>query len=259
MTEPAARDEGTAFLLQSLRDLDREREAGDISEEDYAALRDDYTVRAAAALRAEQRGQRPPPAPARPRSWGQRALIALGVVAFAGLSGWLVAQASGRRESGETITGEVTQTATQEARRCIALTNQQELVDAIPCYQGVLEDDPENPVARTYLGWTLVLTARQAAGVLPEDQLADLYVEARDQLDRAVELDPQYADARAFQVVVAVWEQRWEEAARQLALFDDLDAPADVTRLVETQRAEIEAGLAGEAPTSPTSTTTTTP
>ena len=43
-----AHEETTEFLLQSLRDLEREREAGDIDDDDYRALHDDYTVRAAA-------------------------------------------------------------------------------------------------------------------------------------------------------------------------------------------------------------------
>ena len=45
-------EEEREFLLQSLRDLEREREAGDIDDADYARLRDDYTTRAAATLRA---------------------------------------------------------------------------------------------------------------------------------------------------------------------------------------------------------------
>lgn len=40
------------FLLRSLLDLEAEREAGDLDEADYQALRDSYTVRAAAVLRA---------------------------------------------------------------------------------------------------------------------------------------------------------------------------------------------------------------
>jgi tetratricopeptide (TPR) repeat protein len=39
------------FFLRSLQDLDREYEAGDIEADDYAALKDDYTSRAAAVLR----------------------------------------------------------------------------------------------------------------------------------------------------------------------------------------------------------------
>ena len=38
-------DEERDFLLNSLRDLEAERNAGDITEADYIALRDDYTAR----------------------------------------------------------------------------------------------------------------------------------------------------------------------------------------------------------------------
>ncbi|MHB8671075.1 MAG: tetratricopeptide repeat protein [Acidimicrobiales bacterium] len=49
------------FLLASLRDLDLEEQAGDLSAEDALALREDYTARAAAVLRALER--RTPSAP----------------------------------------------------------------------------------------------------------------------------------------------------------------------------------------------------
>lgn len=244
-TQAESHEETTEFLLQSLRDLDREREAGDIDEADYRALRDDYTVRAAAALRAEQRGRRAPVAPKPSRSVGQRVAIVAAVVGFAVLAGVLVAQASGRRETGQGITGEVTQSPTQAAASCLQLTVEGELVDAVQCYQAVLEEDPDNAVARTYLGWTLYLTARQGSDALDEETLVELYVGARSQLDRAVEADPRYADARAFQVVMAVQEERWEAAAEQLAAFDGLDSPADMQTLVDPLREQIEEGLAG--------------
>jgi tetratricopeptide (TPR) repeat protein len=244
-----ARDETTTFLLQSLRDLEREHEAGDLSDEDYAALRDDYTARAAAALRAEVRGKVPPPSVKQRRSPTQWALIVAGIVGFAVLAGVLVAQASGERGAGEGITGEVPQTPTQAAGECITLTAEQQqggdvaTQDVLTCYQRVLDDDPDNAVARTYLGWTLYITARQAADSLGEEELVELYVQARRQLDRAVEADPAYADARAFLTVLAVAEGRYEEAAEQLAVFDDLDAPADMAALVEPVRQEIADNL----------------
>jgi tetratricopeptide (TPR) repeat protein len=255
----AAHEETTEFLLASLRDLEREREVGDIDDEDYRALRDDYTVRAAAALRAEQRGAAPPVPPPPRRSTAQRIAVVLGVVGFAVLAGVLVAQAVGRRDTGEGITGEITRTPTQAAGDCLQLSSSGDLLDAVDCYRAVLEDDPDNAVARTYLGWTLFLTARQAGDELPTEARVELYVGARTQLDRAVEADPGYADARAFQVVLAVQEQRWEEAARQLAAFDELDAPADMQNLVEPLRTEIEAGLAGGSTTTTTPTTSTAP
>ena len=239
-----AHEETTEFLLQSLRDLEREREAGDIDDDDYRALRDDYTVRAASALRAEERGAAPPVSPRATRSTAQRVAVVLGVIGFAVLSGVLVAQASGRRDTGEGITGEVTLSPTQAAGQCLELSSTGDLVEAVDCYRAVLADDPDNPVALTYLGWTLFLTARQAGDSLPVEARVELYVGARTQLDRAVEADPEYADARAFQVVLAVQEQRWDEAARQLAAFDELVVTADMEMLVEPLRAEIEAGLA---------------
>ncbi|MEO7837244.1 MAG: hypothetical protein ABIS21_06340, partial [Acidimicrobiales bacterium] len=45
-------EEERDFLLRSLQDLEREQEAGDLDEADYRSLRDSYTARAAAVLRA---------------------------------------------------------------------------------------------------------------------------------------------------------------------------------------------------------------
>src|SRR5690606_11549803 len=48
----AALEEERDFLLRSLDDLEREHDAGDVDDADYAELKDDYTARAAAVLRA---------------------------------------------------------------------------------------------------------------------------------------------------------------------------------------------------------------
>ena len=63
--ELAELEERRRFLLDSLRDLEREREAGDIEEADYLSLRDDYTARAAAVLEEIERHQEPDPGRAR--------------------------------------------------------------------------------------------------------------------------------------------------------------------------------------------------
>ena len=93
--ERARLEEERDFLLTSLRDLELEREAGDIDELDHARLRDDYTARAAAVLRAledhdvalmvtveEARTRRDP---------RLVALVGAGVLAIAVLAGVLVA------------------------------------------------------------------------------------------------------------------------------------------------------------------------
>ena len=186
-----------------------------------------------------------------------------GIAGFAILAGVLVAQASGERQRGEGISGEVTQSPTQAAGECISRTAEQQAggdvttEEVLGCYEAVLDEDPDNAVARTYLGWTLYITARQAADSLPSDALVDLYVEARRQIERAVEADPGYADARAFLTVLAVEEGRYEVAAEQLALFDELDAPADMALLIDDVRQEI-ADNTGEGATTTTTTTTST-
>src|SRR5947209_17390936 len=98
------------FLLQSLKDLDSERAAGDIDEGDYRTLKDDYTARAAAVLHAiderkaglsqKQRGAR------RKRSTKWTALVVAGVIALAIGGGVLVAAPSGERGAGEPATGD---------------------------------------------------------------------------------------------------------------------------------------------------------
>ena len=54
------------FLLKSLDDLETERAAGNIDDASYTELHDDYTARAAAAIRALRDGvdARPSPPPA---------------------------------------------------------------------------------------------------------------------------------------------------------------------------------------------------
>ena len=48
----AALEEQRDFLLRSLDDLEREHDAGDVDDNDYLALEDDYTARAARVIRA---------------------------------------------------------------------------------------------------------------------------------------------------------------------------------------------------------------
>ena len=43
-------EEERRFLLTSIRDLEREHEAGDVDEHDFTTLRDGYVARAAAVL-----------------------------------------------------------------------------------------------------------------------------------------------------------------------------------------------------------------
>ena len=79
----AALEQQRDFLLASLRDLDREHDAGDLDEIDHQTLRDDYTARTAEVLRAIDAQEEAFAAARRPRSPKRTAMWFVGVVAFA--------------------------------------------------------------------------------------------------------------------------------------------------------------------------------
>ncbi len=103
-------EESRDFLLSSIDDLELEYGAGDIDEVDYRALNADYTARAAHVIRVladDDEAVAPSPAAA----VGGRLAWILGVVLVAAVAGVLVAQFSGSRSSGDSITGGIRTTS----------------------------------------------------------------------------------------------------------------------------------------------------
>jgi len=227
MNDPADQEE---FLLRSLEDLEREHDAGDLDEADYIALRDDYTARAAAALRTERpAGRRPPKR--------NRALLVIGaLLAFAALAGVLVAQSSGRRDSGDTATGSIDQSVTEklnEARRCFG---ERDADCAIERYDEVLADQPDNAEALTYKGWvqyTLLADEENALTTLLE----------------AATAHPDYADVHAFLAVLFFRSGLFQQASNELDRLDALDPPPDLLAQIEGLREEIDRALAAATTT----------
>ena len=217
------------FLLRSLEDLEREHEAGDVDDADYAALKDDYTVRAARVLRALEAGRT-----ATPVGKGgvpQRVVLGVaGVVLLAVLSGVLVAQAAGRREAGETVSGDVRLSTTEKLNRAQQRMAEQDLDGAVELFDEVLESDPTNVEAMTYRGWTLFLQGD------PADALPAL-------VDAATE-DPSYPDAHAFLAVVFFRLGLLEQADLALDRLETLQPRAEIRELTEGLRAQVDAALA---------------
>lgn len=227
------------FLLRSLEDLEREHDAGDVDHADYEALKDDYTARAAAVLRALD-ARRPTAASSsdrRPARRGRALAWGAAVVAFAVLAGVLVAQTAGRRDAGEVITGGVAQTATEKLNQAGRLGSQGDYPAAIALYDEVLAESPDNAEAATYRGWMLTLSGEREAGL---EALLAAATEHRD-----------YPDVHAFLAVVFFRNGLLEQAAREIELLDSLDPPPAIRQLVEPLAAQIEDALA-----STTSTTT---
>jgi tetratricopeptide (TPR) repeat protein len=221
------------FLLRSLEDLEREHAAGDVDDDDYAALKDDYTARAAAVLRAVEAG-RPSAAGRVRRSWRRGVLVGAAVVAFAVVAGLLVADASGRRDAGEVATGDIRQSATELLNEAGRRTAEGDLDAALELYDEVLADDPDNAEAMTYRGWLLTISGAEEAGLTA--------------LLEAATTNPRYPDVHAFLAIVFFRNGLVEQAARELDRLDALDPPPAIRQLTEGLRAQVDAALAGSAP-----------
>lgn len=97
-------EEQRDFLLASLRDLERERAAGDVDDADYEALRSSYTARAADIIRRLEPDEvvsDSAAAAAGKRGVSRRLVGVLAVVAFAVGLGVFVARQSGQRLPGK--------------------------------------------------------------------------------------------------------------------------------------------------------------
>ena len=216
------RSEERDFFLDSLDDLEVEFAAGDLDEADYAALKADYTTRAAAAIRAAEREG--PRSPQSSDSEGGRARTIIGVVAVvavATLAGLLVTEFSGHRGINDTISGDIRTTTREMLVEAQQTFGSGDLEGAIDIYDDVLEIQPSNTDALAYKAWFLRLSGEvEAAQPLIED---------------AVVIDPDYADARVFATVIALDAGDTERAIAHLDAFDLLDAAPFIEQLVTGQ------------------------
>ena len=230
------------FLLRSLEDLDGEFAAGDVDEVDYRELRDGYTARAAAVIRAINAGESQ--SRRRLRLPGSRkTLVVFVTLLVAGGLSWAVAASSGQRLAGQQITGldprDGASVLLAEAR-AISMTDPLASADL---YQSVLELEPDNVEALTYRGWALALSARQETdAALAGPRLA----EAVDQLVAAVRVDPTYADPLCFLGIIQYRFVGDAESARPLvAACLDAKPPQMVFGLMEN--IALELGLVGDS------------
>ena len=215
-------EEERDFLLASLRDLERERDAGELSERDYRALHDDYTARAAVVLKALQRPSRPGrserPATVRTR---RPLVITLGVIlVIAAMTGATVVAFSSQREAGAPMTGALPDTPSGRMQQALALEADGKAADALKMYDELIKADPRHVQALAYRGWLL-----KRAG-LPDQALASL--------DRAIAVDPRFPDAHFFRGMV-LYQDRKDAggAVTEFRLFLSNNPPQEMVPLVE--------------------------
>jgi hypothetical protein len=224
----AALEEERRFLLDSIRDLEREHEVGDVDEHDFTVLRDGYVARAASVMREIDDGKSAlPPKAARP-VW-RRLLVPAVTVLVAVVLGLAVRGYAGQRLPGQTLTGGQApdQVSTLLAQGRSQLNGDPTL--AIATYRKVISIEPKNAEAHTYIAWLLVLNGRQAKDNSQVQQGIGL-------LQEATTFDDAYADPHCL---LAVANGRFLDppdavtAKAQAQQCLDLNPPADMRPMVQ--------------------------
>jgi hypothetical protein len=218
MSDQTALEQERDFLLRSLDDLDAERAAGNIDDETYQTLHDDYTARAALVIRSLRDDAEPelpaPPRPSRTRRAVTFALVAL----FAVVTGFGLSQALGTRNEGDTITGNRENSDATDPnldRLRVAAEEQPDSYDARLAYARALLGsdlaqalrefdaaarlDPLQPEPPAYIGWINALAARELEPGADRDALL---ARAQDSLDLAIGLDAEYQDAYVYRALM---------------------------------------------------------
>lgn len=236
-------EEERRFLLRSLRDLEREREAGDVDDADYETLRDGYTVRAADVLRQIEDGKRSL-APAPPRRWGLVIGVSAAIVLGAVGIGLVLANAWGERGADQEITGftpgDDVRSVLANARAAMsrgdfATANELFLV----ADQAELERGVDNPEARAYVGWTFALLTVSNPDEAQSSEQLDLAVLA---LEQAVAMDPDYPDPHCFLAIIE-FQFRGDAVAalEHVEICESRNPPADIADLITGFAQEIRA------------------
>ena len=254
------------FLLRSLDDLEQEHSTGDLSDNEYVTLRNDYTHRLATATR-NLAGSRTPTPSQNPRRYLWVALIiAVGVVA-----GYGVAQFSGLRAPGEPLSGEIDRSPRHRLASAQSLFFANDLEGARGVIEEVLRDAPEMSEALVLSAQIHERTAEPLAAVRQLDQVLDrepknidaltlrgwilariaepdVQEEGIRNLDAAVSLQPDSYDPYIFRGFVAREVQNdFILAIQMYELALDRDPPdvmrTQLTRIIEEMRSEVKRTL----------------
>lgn len=219
------------YLLRSLDDLDAELAAGDLTQSAYDELRSAYTARVAGITRRLAGLDDISPDP--PTRAGRRRLLWIGgVLGFGVLAGLFLALSAGERGVGDQLTGSIEESPRQQVFRCQQLgQDPSRLLESFECFDDVLARDPDNAEALTYRGWYGVLASGSAQQAGETDLAAELLASAGLFLDRAIEADPTYPDARAFRLIVLDRLGRTDAACADARALNELGPPEIIVEL----------------------------
>lgn len=252
-----ALEEERDFLLKSLDDLEREHDAGDVDDVDYVELRDDYTARAAASIRALDQHATVMAAKKGERSWMRVAGVLVVVVLIAGAIGWFVADSSGRRDPGGSVSGGIRSGSLAEIQKAKAFTGQaqqalsdgdsQQAVEyfqqAIGAYDAALAIDPNSAEALTYQGWLLHNLYLLFTNSGATERAEQFEQDALESINQALVIDPDYSDALVFRAVIALRQGRAEDALADLNALPPDGLPSEMAGLVDQARQQAQAAV----------------
>jgi tetratricopeptide (TPR) repeat protein len=248
----AALEEERDFLLRSLEDLEREHAAGDVDDSDFEELKDDYTARAAAVIRAIEDRAAAVKSLRPQRNWQRTALGLVLVGALAVGASWLVFRNAGTRAPGQGLTGDIRQDSSNLILQAQGLTGQaqaslqagdstkalKQFESAVQAYDKALEFSPENVQAMTYRGWVLHTIALSSEPSVA----ADLDRQALEYLDEAIAIDPLYSDARVFRAILERNAGEFGAAKADLDAIDMNAIPMYMIQMVNSLREDVAAG-----------------
>jgi tetratricopeptide (TPR) repeat protein len=224
------------FLLRSLEDLDAERVAGDVSEDDYAALRARYTARAAAVLRAldglsdassagratPERGPAAATTGAEPSRRRRRWFLWSALALFVAAAVVVATGAVTARLPGETSSGTVNLSSAEQLQRTLGqaqlLETEGKASQALTLYHQVLTSDPTQEQALAESGWLEF----QAGVSARNGRLLDSGQENERKAERA---DPRAYAPHLYLGSMLLVEGRSADAASEFSLFLASDPP----------------------------------
>jgi tetratricopeptide (TPR) repeat protein len=223
------------FLRRSLQDADREREAGDLSDEDHALLtaRDAARLVEVEAALATLGPEAPPPPPPGAASdteppgrrafplWRRIGIVAACLLIVSGVA-VLVVHSTQSRQPGQFSSGSITlsqaQEITQQLSQALTLNNQGNEQGALELYDKVLEEDPSNPAALAYAGYIQWNVGSSA-------HVATLTRIGRAEVQKAVQVSPSYDQGHLF--LGLILENQDHNDAAAVTQFNDFlaDSP----------------------------------
>jgi tetratricopeptide (TPR) repeat protein len=245
----AALEEERDGLLSALDDLDREYAEGVLLEDEYVALRDDYTARAAEVLRAIDEGRAALPT-RRALRWPVVGVVVAGVAIVAAVAGFLLAGESGSRLDGA-LTGDVDRSRRELVLEAQTRLAQGDATGALEITGELLAGDPDDVDALVVAAEAQLADGQTLTGVETLDRVLaldadhpratflkgavlvslpepDLQEEGIRLLDRAVELAPQNGEAwavrgAAYELVRNDQDEADRSYARARALGVEID------------------------------------